>query len=48
MKKFLGAVLVVMLSTPAFAAMKCVPDKKGGMCCWDTTTQGPYKPISCY
>jgi len=48
MKKFLGAVLVVMLATPAVAAIKCVPDSRGGMCCWDTTTDGPFKPISCY
>jgi hypothetical protein len=36
-----------VVSTPALAAIKCVPDGRGGMCCWDTETEGPFKPLSC-
>ena len=38
---------IAMLYTSAYAAVKCVPDGRGGMCCWDTNTDGPFKPISC-
>lgn len=38
---------VIALSTSAYAAVKCVSDGRGGMCCWDTNTDGPWKPISC-
>ena len=26
---------------------KEMPDGKGGMCCWDVGTQGPFRPIGC-
>jgi hypothetical protein len=41
------AIALVALSFNAFSAVKCQPDGRGGMCCWDTTTQGPFKPITC-
>jgi hypothetical protein len=47
MKKLLSFVVVVLLSTSAFAATKCVSDGRGGVCCWDTEKDGPWKPISC-
>lgn len=47
MKKIITLVFLVMLSTSAVAATKCVADGRGGMCCWDTNTDGPFKPISC-
>ena len=36
-----------LVSTPSFAAIKCVPDGRGGLCCWDTRTDGPFKPLGC-
>lgn len=47
MKKLLAVVFVVLLSTSTYAAVKCVPDGRGGMCCWDTDRDGPWKPIGC-
>jgi hypothetical protein len=47
MKKLLIIAFAVMLSTNALALVKCVPDGSGGMCCWDTNTDGPFKPINC-
>jgi hypothetical protein len=47
MKKLIGFAIVVLISTSAVAAVKCVPDGRGGMCCWDTNTDGPFKPIGC-
>ena len=29
------------------AATKCERDYTGGICCWDTNTEGPFKPINC-
>jgi len=46
MKAIIAAVLV-MVSFNAVSAIKCAPDGRGGMCCWDTDRQGPFKPISC-
>jgi hypothetical protein len=40
-------VLLAVLSLNVFATTKCVPDGRGGMCCWDVESQGPFKPISC-
>ena len=31
----------------AQAVTKCEPDGKGGLCCWDTYTEGTFKPINC-
>lgn len=40
-------VITLLLAGNVFAATKCVPDGRGGMCCWDVDTQGPWKPINC-
>jgi hypothetical protein len=29
------------------AATRCERDSSGGICCWDTNEDGPFKPISC-
>ena len=42
-----AVVLFAMVSFNSFAAVKCQPDGRGGMCCWDTQTQGPFRPIGC-
>jgi hypothetical protein len=47
MKKVIAVLFVALLSTQSFAAVKCQPDGRGGMCCWDTERDGPWKPISC-
>lgn len=50
MKKLLIAVsiaTVALFSCHAYAQVKCAPDGRGGMCCWDINTQGPFKPIGC-
>ena len=47
MKNIIALVLVLMVSTNTFALIKCVPDGSGGVCCWDTNTDGPFKPINC-
>lgn len=49
MKKFvISYVITLLLATSyAYATTKCVPDGRGGMCCWDVDTQGPFKPINC-
>jgi len=31
----------------AQAVVKCEPDGKGGLCCWDTYTEGTFRPIIC-
>jgi hypothetical protein len=36
-----------VVSTPSFAAIKCVPTPNGGMCCWDTERDGPFRPLGC-
>lgn len=38
---------LTVLSFSAVAAVKCAPDGRGGMCCWDTETDGPFKPPIC-
>ena len=49
MKKFVITYVISLLIgfSVAHAATKCEPDGRGGMCCWDTNTDGPFKPISC-
>lgn len=47
MKKVIIGVVMVFLSMSVYAGVKCVPDGRGGMCCWDTNTEGPFKPIGC-
>jgi len=47
MKKVIAVVFVALLSTGVMAQVKCQPDGRGGMCCWDIGTQGPFRPIGC-
>ena len=47
MKKLIMLLVVISLSTSVYAAVKCQPDGRGGMCCWDTNTDGPWKPVTC-
>jgi hypothetical protein len=47
MKKLMMLLVVIALSTSAYAATKCQSDGKGGLCCWDTEKDGPYKPVGC-
>jgi hypothetical protein len=52
MKNFLLLVLTAVTfmmfgMSQCQAATKCVPDGRGGMCCWDTDRDGPWKPIGC-
>jgi hypothetical protein len=47
MKKVIAVLFVALLSTQSFATVKCVPDGRGGMCCWNINTEGPFKPIGC-
>ena len=46
MKTLLSITLVLIMST-AYAGTKCERDYTGGICCWDTNTEGPFKPINC-
>jgi hypothetical protein len=43
----IAAALVFVVSVEAYATVKCVPDGRGGMCCWNINTDGPFKPIGC-
>jgi hypothetical protein len=47
MKKLIAIAFIALLSTSVYSATKCVPDGRGGMCCWDTDKDGPWKPIGC-
>ena len=52
MKQFLILVAVATIfyilgMTQADAATRCERDNSGGICCWDTNVDGPFKPISC-
>jgi len=48
MKKLLAILcLSVMSITSAYAVTKCAPDGRGGICCWDTEVEGPFKPLAC-
>jgi hypothetical protein len=38
--------LLIAVSTPTLAAIKCVNTPKG-TCCWDTEKDGPFKPVGC-
>jgi hypothetical protein len=39
--------LTFVVAVEAYAAIKCVPDGRGGLCCWNINTDGPFKPIGC-
>lgn len=47
MKKVIMLLAVCMLSFNAHAAVKCERSPNGGMCCWDTRTDGPFRPLGC-
>lgn len=47
MKSLLIVLLTVLSIGSAAAQVKCESDGRGGMCCWDTRTQGPFKPFGC-
>ncbi len=47
MKKVIAVFVTALIATSAMAAIKCVPDGRGGMCCWDTDRHGPWKPLNC-
>ncbi len=47
MKKLIAIAFIALLSTSVYSATKCVPDGRGGVCCWDTNVDGPWKPIGC-
>lgn len=50
MKKIIALTIAfsaVLFSCQAYAQVKCVPDGRGGMCCWDINSQGPFRPIGC-
>lgn len=47
MKKALVFLCAAMMSTSTIAAVKCAPDGRGGMCCWDTVRDGPFRPLGC-
>ena len=49
MKKFAITYVITLLFCFGYAnaATKCERDYSGGVCCWDTVTEGPYKPINC-
>jgi hypothetical protein len=43
----LGACLGIILTEYCEAAERCVKDSSGGICCWNTETDGTIKPIYC-
>jgi len=45
--KTLIAITLIMVFSISYAATKCERDYTGGICCWDTNTEGPFKPINC-
>lgn len=47
MRTMIVAVALALSIGNSFAAVKCVPDGRGGMCCWDTDRNGPFKPLGC-
>lgn len=42
-----ATVFYIYGSTQCNAATRCERDSSGGICCWDTNTEGPFKPMSC-
>ncbi len=47
MKALFVSVAVMLAMSNVVAATKCVPDGRGGMCCWDTVRDGPFRPLGC-
>ena len=47
MKKLILVLIAAMLTfSNAYAAMKCT-NGPSGLCCWDPSTEGPWRPITC-
>ena len=42
-----ATVFYLLGSSQCMAATRCTKDGSGGICCWDTETEGPFKPLSC-
>lgn len=47
MKKAIVVFCLAVMSSSAFAAIRCEVDRRGNQCCWDTKVDGPFKPLSC-
>jgi hypothetical protein len=47
MKTLFVAIAIAVACGNVVAATKCVPDGRGGMCCWDTVRDGPFRPLGC-
>lgn len=47
MKALIIVALTVLSIGSVSAQVKCESDGRGGMCCWDTRTQGPFRPFGC-
>ncbi len=48
MKKLIAlSVVLFAVSFNAHSAIKCERSPNGGTCCWDTRTDGPFRPIGC-
>jgi len=47
MKAIVAMLCAVTLSSTVMAAVKCESSPRGGMCCWDTKVDGPFRPIGC-
>ena len=47
MKKAIVVVFISLLTTGVMAQVKWKSDGRGGMCCWDVSKQGPWRPIGC-
>ena len=46
--KYVFAIILAISVTNALAVTRCERNRDGSMCCWDTNTEGPFKPLSCY
>ena len=47
MKSLIAIAITVLTISSVYAQVKCAPDGRGGMCCWDIQSQGPFRPIGC-
>lgn len=47
MKKVFVMMLLSAITVTSHAYIKCAPSPMGGSCCWDTNTDGPFKPVGC-
>jgi hypothetical protein len=40
-------IIGLLFAVNSYAAERCVRDSNGGICCWDTDSEGTIRPISC-